>query len=545
MIFISSAILFLFLIIGSAYSTDDFNNYGNETVLESAQDTILETEPDTVLESSHDSILKDNDAEYECHVDDAIIDDTSDFIYMQFRASYNQTGNITVMIDDELCYNHPLEDILLDSDEFNYDRTPITYEYFSSIGENSLNKTLTFGNHSILVKHIWDNGERTLINDTFNVTYRFYAWCNHISYGDEGDVDIYLPKDATGTLTVTYNGKTKKASYNKRGYGKLVISTNEFKIGDTPIIVKLTGDKKYPDLSTTINCTVVPNMGLEYADFVVSAGENEYFTVNVPKGMSGTFKLYNTIKKEEYDGYWGEYFDVYYKGNKLISSAKVKNGIGRISTSKFAVGEHHFYLVFKSGKYEYECYFKLAVVKNNPKIKISFSTKSIYEGGKTKATIKFSGKKQLNMLYMIDGKINYGNIDLSKGKASKVFSKLKVGTHKIRFYMYDEFNKVYYSKVFKITVKPKISITAKNIAFKKSSKKFTLKSTLKIKGKLGKYKKISFKLNNKTYKVKTNKKGIAKKTLKKSVLNSIKVGQKIKFQVVYGKKTVNRYITVK
>ena len=48
-------------------------------------------------------------------------------------------------------------------------------------------------------------------------------------------------------------------------------------------------------------------------------------------------------------------------------------------------------------------------------------------------------------------------------------------------------------------------------------------------------KKVIFKFNGKTYKVKTNKKGVAKVIIKKSILKKLKVGKKVKYQVSYGK----------
>lgn len=91
----------------------------------------------------------------------------------------------------------------------------------------------------------------------------------------------------------------------------------------------------------------------------------------------------------------------------------------------------------------------------------------------------------------------------------------------------------------------KTTLTLKTIKVKKSTKKLVLQATLK-KGKNPlKYKKIIFKFNGKTYKSKTNAKGIAKYTIKKNILKKLKVGKKIKYQASYGKITVKKSVKVK
>ena len=87
-------------------------------------------------------------------------------------------------------------------------------------------------------------------------------------------------------------------------------------------------------------------------------------------------------------------------------------------------------------------------------------------------------------------------------------------------------------KVNKIVVKQ--TLKANNANVKKSAKKFVYSATLKwssgkaIAGKL-----ITFKFKGKTYKAKTNSKGIAKITIKKSVLKKLKAGKKYKISVTY------------
>ena len=76
-------------------------------------------------------------------------------------------------------------------------------------------------------------------------------------------------------------------------------------------------------------------------------------------------------------------------------------------------------------------------------------------------------------------------------------------------------------------------LTLKKVAIKKSAKKLVLKATLKKGNKAVKGKKITFKFRGKYYNAKTNKKGIAKVTIKKYVLNSLKVGKKVMYKATY------------
>ena len=95
----------------------------------------------------------------------------------------------------------------------------------------------------------------------------------------------------------------------------------------------------------------------------------------------------------------------------------------------------------------------------------------------------------------------------------------------------------------KLTVKQTLS--AKKLTVKKTAKKLVLKATLK-KGKKpikGKY--ITFKFSGKTYKVKTNSKGIAQKNLNKNVIKKLKKGKTYTVKVTYLKNTIKTYVKVK
>ena len=103
----------------------------------------------------------------------------------------------------------------------------------------------------------------------------------------------------------------------------------------------------------------------------------------------------------------------------------------------------------------------------------------------------------------------------------------------------------YKGESVKNTVTVKQILTASKVTVKKTAKKFTLKAKLKINGKLVKGKQITFKFNGKTYKVKTNSKGIAQKTLNKKVINKLKKGKTYTVKVTYKKDTIKTTVKVK
>lgn len=98
-------------------------------------------------------------------------------------------------------------------------------------------------------------------------------------------------------------------------------------------------------------------------------------------------------------------------------------------------------------------------------------------------------------------------------------------------------------------LKVSITLTKTSKTISKKAKKLLIQITLKIDKKLAKEKIVTYRINGKKYKVKTNKKGIAKLNLKKSQLKKIfkkvKVGKKVKYQIKYGNTQITRYIKVK
>ena len=268
----------------------------------------------------------------------------------------------------------------------------------------------------------------------------------------------------------------------------------------------------------------------------ISLGENGYFSVISTKNAAGTVTLYYAVG--------GSYDE---KGSQY-RSAKFVNGVASIPLDSLTLGDHNFILNITG--YDSEHNIIIVVRKNSPGLSASVSASQIIAG--KSVTVKFSGPKSSDTVYItLDGKL-WKSAPLTNGALSETISGLAIGTHIVNVFFDDGRN--FYSNTFKVTVKKasapakkadKIMLTLKKVKVRKSAKKLVLKATLKINGKKVKGKVIKFKFNKKTYKAKTNKKGVAKVTIKKKVLKKLKVGKKVKYQAKYGKVTKKYKVKVK
>ena len=167
--------------------------------------------------------------------------------------------------------------------------------------------------------------------------------------------------------------------------------------------------------------------------------------------------------------------------------------------------------------------------------------KVYYNSGKYyKAVITISPSEYgeyMPVVFKINGK-KVASVKTSEYGVAKFKITQKPGTYKVRI----ELSGAYAE--YKITVKHAISL--KTVKVKKSAKKLVLKATLKkVNSKSVKNKKIVFKFKGKKYTARTDKKGVAKVTIKKKVLKKLKVGKKVTYQATYLKDTVKKTVKIK
>ena len=276
---------------------------------------------------------------------------------------------------------------------------------------------------------------------------------------------------------------------------------------------------------------------------LVNEPSTDVFTLQTCENATGTFSIYIN--------------------NKLFKAVKINSPITKITVPGTAfnkkVGEYTIKAVWdtnygKGSKETTPLYiddytsldycFERGYNKNIPEYggivmfyndKLSFSVRAISENsnpvGKNKIVTFQIGKQKFNV------KTN------SKGIATlKIPNTIKPGKYTIKASYKGVSKTVKYYK--KLTVKQVLAL--KKVKVKKSAKKLVLTATLK-KGKTPiRYKYVKFYFNGKFIKkVKTSKKGVAKVTIKKTVLKKLKVGKTVKYQATYLKGTVKKSAVVK
>ena len=123
--------------------------------------------------------------------------------------------------------------------------------------------------------------------------------------------------------------------------------------------------------------------------------------------------------------------------------------------------------------------------------------------------------------------VNYVGITDSDG-----YARLKINLNPKTYTMVAQYRAFKVSNT--IVVKQTLKLVKKNIKVKKSANSFKIKATLKwTNGKAISGKQLTIKFNGKTYKVKTNSKGLAQVTIKKSVIKKLKAGKKYTYTVKY------------
>ena len=385
--------------------------------------------------------------------------------------------------------------------------------------------TLGYGTHEITVTYSGDDnypaktvtGEIT-VDTNINIP-------DEVPYNG-GEITISLPSDATGNVTATIDGKDNVTVPVVNGAA--VIPLDNLSMGDHKISATYSGDDKYK--SSTVTAKVTVNPSIDVPD-ELTTGSND-ISISLPSDAGGNLTV--TVDGKE-------------------TTVPVVNGTASISISELSAGNHNISVDY-SGDGKYDSFHKSSdvnVAKATPSAKVN-APASITAGKATTLSIELP--KDATGVVLVDVAGNKYYATAENGVANVNIAGLSAGNKQLTYnYLgdakYNAFNGVVTLKIVsepaKKPVVTKIVLTSKNVKVKKSAKKLVLQATLKINGKAAKGKKVIFKFKGKKYTAKTNKKGVAKVTIKKNVIKKLKKGKKYTVKITYSTKTITKKVTVK
>ena len=345
--------------------------------------------------------------------------------------------------------------------------------------------------------------------------------------------NVTLPSDFTGKVYLIANDKELgeikySTNQNNEKVATLIVNPYDLRIGRNSIIIR-TEDAV---LGNTERESIVMCRAEIILPTQVIVGDKYNVLISVPDDITGTVYVYNSS--------WDDDVEEEYDIGKLLWSAKIVNGIANVTLTASSVGEQYFYISYNTTKGIYFDHTSTYINKSAAKI-VANAYSAYYNKGtySVKVYDKY-GKLASNVavVFKINGKKAKTVKTNSKGIAKfKIPTKYVPKTYKITA------TALGLSVTKKLVIKQVLKL--KKVKVKKSAKKLVITATLKEGKKALKGKKIIFIFKGKKYTAKTNKKGIAKITIKKSVLKKLKVGKKVTYKATYLKDTVKRTVKVK
>ena len=341
-----------------------------------------------------------------------------------------------------------------------------------------------------------------------------------IKVGDVAKVVISINKNITGALTV--DGKTVNVINGTASY-----DISGLNAGDHSVNVKFAGDDKFDADEKTVSFKV---------NKIESAPGSNPFNFDENKPVESKTPIYSIQLEKDATGNL-----TVTVGDKSYTQPLV-NGAASIEITDLPAGSYDVTVAY-SGDDKYAASVKTskATVKVDPKI-VADDLSVQYNAGKYYSVTVYGddGKAAVGVevIFTLNGKQIAKAITNEDGVAKFKVKQTPVTKGKI------------VSSALGVNATKELTVeqilTLKKVTVKKSAKKLVLQATLKkVNGKYLKGKKITFKFNGKKYTTKTDKKGVAKVTVKSSVLKKLKAGKKVTYTATYVKDTVKRSVKVK
>ena len=312
--------------------------------------------------------------------------------------------------------------------------------YFIQINFTENSKTITLKEDNVLIAEF-----EPTVNPKLELYFDFYT----LYLRSDNIAHIYLPREATGNLTISYNNVQNEAVSYSRGHADYHIYDWDLNhLGENIITVKYCGDD-FGTLTANASVIVVPGITAPYF-----AGVGEEFTISMitHDWVYGTFNVYQSA-----DGNKG----------KLITSGAIAGGISSVKLSENTVGLNKYILEFAYPGGYYDLIQEVYIVENSPNITVDIS-QSVEVGQNVTVNITAPASEFSFAYISLDGE-DAQFYSMANGEVIKVFSGLNKGYHTISiqynngYYEDGKLTGDVYSKTFKVLVGNACEISSSDV----------------------------------------------------------------------------------
>ena len=349
-------------------------------------------------------------------------------------------------------------------------------------------------------------GEPTIDIDLENIT------------GSTPSITVRLPADATGNVTLYVNGQVIQVVNVTNG--SAVVNVTGLKPGNNTVTVVYSGDGNY----SSVNKSAVVKNNASIISSDMTRGYNSGLDYTATLFDAEGFPLANEKVTVKVD-------------TNTYTVQTDSNGVLRLN-NKLSVGNHAIVIINPvTGEYKLNNLNIAARITGNKDVKIFFADNSKYTVRIVGDDGNYVGAGEVVKMN-VGGKTYSVKTDANGYATLKLSLKVKKHTITITYKGFTTKNTV----TVKSVVKPLKKLVKLNKKSKSKAKKTTkakkksnyLKIKVKLKGKkVLKKKRVYMKFKGKTYKAKTNKKGIATFKVPKKVTKKLKKGKKYKATFTY------------
>lgn len=324
------------------------------------------------------------------------------------------------------------------------------------------------------VKVVYENGkikrEKTV---QVSVSYDFdFVSSDYFTYGEDNIIDVILPDTLNNKLlNVAINGtRYGFARPDYSGNNWIEINISKLRAGNYSLHMSYAGDDRFEAKEKIFNFSVHYNILVPYY-FEYKDASSIY--LNLPSDACGNLIVY-------VDG-------------KIFGNASLKNGFAKVRVDSLAPGSHQIHAEYTGSDYEVEANDN--IIYAGGRLKVSYS----FTAGQDKY-ISYEMPKSAGgyVIFTINGKEH--KVNVANGTARYSLKGLKAGEYEISidYYLNGECLAGDYAVIE--VKKSKIQIVSYKIGSKSVKVKIKLNKPMKST--------VYVKINGKTYKIKTNSKGV-------------------------------------